>query len=213
MRRRAQEGTAVQPVVERHPSQWPELRETGHHRAADVLTAEVYGGRMNDVDCARIGHMWTVAKGSAQLDSFADTVLREGGAARTHPSGDSRPPRPGPRGTTCSLSRCASGSGRPGDAHRSPTEVPGRPSGRTPWEPRSSWWGRRVPARRDIWFGPSWSPSVSRPPQGSAPSSPYARTAPCSGPIPPAATTSSSASATPRPSTRPRPVRGLRRPR
>ncbi|XUL91457.1 ATP/GTP-binding protein [Streptomyces galilaeus] len=88
VRRRAQEGTAVQPVVERHPSQWPELRETGHHRAADVLTAEVYGGRMNDVDCARIGHMWTVAKGSAQLDSFADTVLREGGAAWTHPSGD-----------------------------------------------------------------------------------------------------------------------------
>ncbi|MEU9477346.1 ATP/GTP-binding protein [Streptomyces sp. NPDC048191] len=78
---------AVEPAVDRRPSQWPELREAGHHQAADVLTAEVEAGRMSDVDCARVGHMWTVAQIRARLSSFTDTVLREGGAAWTHPSG------------------------------------------------------------------------------------------------------------------------------
>ncbi|MEU3982261.1 ATP/GTP-binding protein [Streptomyces sp. NPDC026672] len=70
------------------PSQWPELREAGLHQAADVLAAEVLAGRMNDVDCARIGHMWSVARSRARLTSFAETVLRERAAAWTHPSGD-----------------------------------------------------------------------------------------------------------------------------
>ncbi|MEV6114117.1 ATP/GTP-binding protein [Streptomyces sp. NPDC052109] len=87
---RARTGTAeaVQPAIDRRPSQWPELREAGQHQAADELTAEVHAGRMNDVDCARVGHMWTVARARARLSSFTDTVLREGGAAWTHPSGD-----------------------------------------------------------------------------------------------------------------------------
>ncbi|MEV5802125.1 ATP/GTP-binding protein [Streptomyces collinus] len=84
---RAGTAQAAQPVVDRRPSQWPELREAGQHQAADVLAAEVHGGRMNDVDCARIGHMWTTAKARARLASFTDTVLREGAAAWTHPSG------------------------------------------------------------------------------------------------------------------------------
>ncbi|MGW2486521.1 ATP/GTP-binding protein [Streptomyces sp. NPDC001606] len=73
--------------VERRPSQWPELREAGQHQAADVLAAEVHAGRMNDVDCVRIGHMWTVSRARARLASFTDTVVREGAAAWTHPSG------------------------------------------------------------------------------------------------------------------------------
>ncbi|WP_369364068.1 ATP/GTP-binding protein [Streptomyces sp. CG4] len=86
-RARARTAEAAQPAVDRRPSQWPELREAGQHQAADVLAAEVHAGRMNDVDCARVGHMWTVARARARLSSFTDTVLREGGAAWTHPSG------------------------------------------------------------------------------------------------------------------------------
>ncbi|MEU2716548.1 ATP/GTP-binding protein [Streptomyces sp. NPDC007205] len=87
-RARARTAEVPQPAVDRRPSQWPELREAGQHQAADVLAAEVDAGRMNDVDCARIGHMWTVARARARVSSFAETVLREGGAAWTHPSGD-----------------------------------------------------------------------------------------------------------------------------
>ncbi|MER6025592.1 ATP/GTP-binding protein [Streptomyces sp. NPDC001851] len=87
-RARARTAEVPQPAVDRRPSQWPELREAGQHQAADVLAAEVDAGRMNDVDCARIGHMWTVARARARVFSFAETVLREGGAAWTHPSGD-----------------------------------------------------------------------------------------------------------------------------
>ncbi|MFG2358102.1 ATP/GTP-binding protein [Streptomyces sp. NPDC048521] len=86
-RGRAQAVQAAPPAVDRRPSQWPELREAGQHQAADVLAAEVHAGRMNDVDCARIGHMWTMARARARLSSFTDTVLREGAAAWTHPSG------------------------------------------------------------------------------------------------------------------------------
>ncbi|KUN01679.1 ATP/GTP-binding protein [Streptomyces yokosukanensis] len=84
---RGRTAEAVQPAVDRRPSQWPELREAGQHQAADVLSAEVHAGRMNDVDCTRVGHMWTVARGQARLSSFTDMVLRQGGAAWTHPSG------------------------------------------------------------------------------------------------------------------------------
>ncbi|MEU8971595.1 ATP/GTP-binding protein [Streptomyces monashensis] len=86
-RGRAKAGQTLPAAVDRRPSQWPELREAGQHRAADLLAAEVTAGRMNDVDCARIGHMWTVARARARVSSFADTVLREGAASWAHPSG------------------------------------------------------------------------------------------------------------------------------
>ncbi|WP_447040291.1 ATP/GTP-binding protein [Streptomyces sp. DSM 118878] len=67
---------------------WPELRAAGHHKAADLLSAELVSGRMNDVDCARVGHAWrTAATDPAGLAGFVDTVARHGAAAWTHPSG------------------------------------------------------------------------------------------------------------------------------
>ncbi|MBT2421015.1 ATP/GTP-binding protein [Streptomyces sp. ISL-22] len=69
------------------PAQWPALRDAGQHQAADVLTAEVLAGRMNDVDCARIEHGWARARTQGRLADFTDTVLRQGAAAFTHPSG------------------------------------------------------------------------------------------------------------------------------
>nr|WP_226535058.1 ATP/GTP-binding protein [Streptomyces daghestanicus] len=72
---------------ERPRSQWPALRDSGQHEAAELLTAEVAGGRMNDVDCTRVEHAFHAARGGAGLAAFRDTVLRYGGAAWTHPSG------------------------------------------------------------------------------------------------------------------------------
>ncbi|MFJ6667621.1 ATP/GTP-binding protein [Streptomyces sp. NPDC091383] len=86
-REQAKAGVPAQTAAERRPSQWPEVREAGQQQAADLLTTEVHTGRMNDVDCARIGHMWTMARAQARLSSFTDTVLREAGGAWTHPSG------------------------------------------------------------------------------------------------------------------------------
>lgn len=76
------------PVAERPRAQWPELRDAGQYEAADLLTAEVAAGRMNDVDCVRVRRAWT-----AQLADFPETVLRQGGAAWTHPSGARDLPR------------------------------------------------------------------------------------------------------------------------
>ncbi|GAB1338130.1 hypothetical protein ACE1SV_47200 [Streptomyces sp. E-15] len=87
-RNRAKAGQDTEPPVRRLPSHWPELREAGQHQAADVLTTELHVGRMNDVDCARVGHMWNAARAHARLSSFSETVLRDGAAAWTHPSGD-----------------------------------------------------------------------------------------------------------------------------
>ncbi|MGI5458387.1 ATP/GTP-binding protein [Streptomyces sp. CA-249302] len=81
------------PPADRPRAQWPELREAGQHEAADLLTAEVAGGRMNDVDCARVSHAWTVAAREAGLGAFRDMVLRQGAAAWTHPSGARDLPR------------------------------------------------------------------------------------------------------------------------
>ncbi|GGY54323.1 ATP/GTP-binding protein [Streptomyces tanashiensis] len=70
-------------------SQWPELRAAGGRPAADLLAAELYAGRMNDVDCARVRR--SVERGRTHgggLASFVDTVLRQGAAAGAHPSGD-----------------------------------------------------------------------------------------------------------------------------
>ncbi|MGC9379197.1 ATP/GTP-binding protein [Streptomyces sp. MH13] len=81
------------PAPVRPRSQWPALRDIGRHDAAEVLTAEVAGGRMNDVDCARVEHALDAARRGAALDAFHDTVLRQGGAAWTHPSGARDLPR------------------------------------------------------------------------------------------------------------------------
>lgn len=86
-RRRARQGQHPAPVTDQPRTRWPELREAGQHQAADLLTAEVLAGRMNDVDCARIERGWKRARGQGRLAAFTDTVLRQGAAALTHPSG------------------------------------------------------------------------------------------------------------------------------
>ncbi|GGV59611.1 hypothetical protein GCM10010277_63330 [Streptomyces longisporoflavus] len=74
------------PVASR--AQWPELRGAGRDKAADVLSAAVLSGQMNDVDCVRVRRMWSTASGDPALrDVFDETVLRQAGAAWTHPSG------------------------------------------------------------------------------------------------------------------------------
>ncbi|MGV9991937.1 ATP/GTP-binding protein [Streptomyces sp. NPDC003374] len=92
-RRRAAAGPAAPPPAGLPRSQWPALRHAGQYEAADLLTAEVAAGRMNDVDCARVGRAWTAALREARPAAFTGTVLREGGAAWTHPSGDRDLPR------------------------------------------------------------------------------------------------------------------------
>ncbi|MER5752825.1 ATP/GTP-binding protein [Streptomyces sp. NPDC002088] len=78
---------APQPAPDEPRARWPELREAGQHEAADVLTAEVLAGRMNDVDCARVEHAWKQARSQARPTAFTDAVLHQGAAALTHPSG------------------------------------------------------------------------------------------------------------------------------
>ncbi|MGW5276605.1 ATP/GTP-binding protein [Streptomyces sp. NPDC004044] len=70
------------------PAEWPDLRAAGQGQAAAKLAQEVRSGRMNDVDYARIRRAWTsVRADSTRLPAFTDTVLRNGAAACTHPSG------------------------------------------------------------------------------------------------------------------------------
>ncbi|MFF3939856.1 ATP/GTP-binding protein [Streptomyces phaeofaciens] len=90
--RRVGDGAALPATVERPRAQWPELRDAGQHEAAELLTAEVAAGRMNDVDCARVRRSWT-----AGLPEFRETVLRTAGAAWAHPSGARDLPRRGAR--------------------------------------------------------------------------------------------------------------------
>lgn len=85
-RRSAGADGSAQPALV-PPAQWPALRDAGQHQAADVLAAEVLAGRMNDVDCARIENGWVRARRQGRLAAFTDTVLRQGAAAFTHPSG------------------------------------------------------------------------------------------------------------------------------
>ncbi|MEU9665602.1 ATP/GTP-binding protein [Streptomyces bobili] len=86
--RRAAAEPGTPPPVERPRAEWPELRDAGQHEAADVLTAEVTAGRMNDVDCARVARAWAAGR-----PDFRETVLRQAGAAWTHPSGSRDLPR------------------------------------------------------------------------------------------------------------------------
>ncbi|MFC9247006.1 ATP/GTP-binding protein [Streptomyces sp. NPDC057136] len=79
---------SAEPATETTADRWPELRAAGQTDAAETLTAEVRTGRMNDVDCARLRHAWTVARAHPdRLARFTDAVLRAGGAAALHPSG------------------------------------------------------------------------------------------------------------------------------
>ncbi|MDO0911391.1 ATP/GTP-binding protein [Streptomyces sp. DT2A-34] len=87
-RGRAAQDQGPSPVAEQPRARWPELREADQHQAADVLTAEVLAGQMNDVDCARIEYGWVRSRNQGRVAAFTDAVLRQGGAAFTHPSGD-----------------------------------------------------------------------------------------------------------------------------
>ncbi|MET9148789.1 ATP/GTP-binding protein [Streptomyces sp. NPDC004042] len=86
-RRRAAADPTAPPPADLPRSQWPELRHAGQYQAAELLTAEVAADRMNDVDCARVERAWAEARREAGLAAFTDTVLRQGAAAWTHPSG------------------------------------------------------------------------------------------------------------------------------
>ncbi|WP_405506832.1 ATP/GTP-binding protein [Streptomyces cyaneofuscatus] len=87
-------GDTPAPATATSADQWPELRAAGWTDAAETLTAEVRTGRMNDVDVARLRHAWTQATRSPdRLAPLAEAVLRTGGAAALHPSGDRDLPR------------------------------------------------------------------------------------------------------------------------
>lgn len=89
---RTETGLAPDPRTEpgsaADPAEWPELRAAGRTEAAARLAAEARSGRMNDVDYARIRRAWqSVQADPTRLSAFTDTVLRNGAAACTHPSG------------------------------------------------------------------------------------------------------------------------------
>lgn len=87
-------GDAPPSATATSADQWPELRAAGWADAADTLAAEVRGGRMNDVDVARLRHAWTLAtRRPDRLAPLAEAVLRTGGAAALHPSGHRDLPR------------------------------------------------------------------------------------------------------------------------
>ncbi|WP_306318906.1 MULTISPECIES: ATP/GTP-binding protein [unclassified Streptomyces] len=83
-RRKKARKAPPRPTAPPPRASWEHLREAGQDQAADVLTAEVASGRMNDVDCARVTHAWRTSTAPA---TFADTVLKQGAGAWTHPSG------------------------------------------------------------------------------------------------------------------------------
>ncbi|MER6215294.1 ATP/GTP-binding protein [Streptomyces sp. NPDC001674] len=77
----------AEPVAD--PVSWPELRDAGLGEVAERLGGEVRGGRMNDVDYARIRRAWEgVRADPTRLRAFADAVRDKGAAACVHPSGD-----------------------------------------------------------------------------------------------------------------------------
>ncbi|MEV7416704.1 ATP/GTP-binding protein [Streptomyces sp. NPDC089919] len=87
--RRAPAAPAAAAPADLPRSQWPELRAAGEHRAADLLAGEAAGGRMNDVDCARLRHAWhAVGRDAAGRAALVRAVLAEGAAAGVHPSGE-----------------------------------------------------------------------------------------------------------------------------
>ncbi|MFK3733520.1 ATP/GTP-binding protein [Streptomyces sp. NPDC088090] len=93
-RRNARRPAAEAPGAPAPRSTWPGPREAGQWQVADLLSAEVLGGRMNEVDVARIRHQWERSRDDARrLSGFVDTVMRQGAAAWAHPSGDRDLPR------------------------------------------------------------------------------------------------------------------------
>ncbi|MFF8260827.1 ATP-binding protein [Streptomyces virginiae] len=71
------------------PLRWPQLRGAGLVEAADRLEGEAGGGRMNDVDYARIRRAWeSVRVDPSRMRAFADSVRDNGAGACVHPSGD-----------------------------------------------------------------------------------------------------------------------------
>ncbi|MEU4354130.1 ATP-binding protein [Streptomyces virginiae] len=71
------------------PVRWPQLRGAGLVEAADRLEGEAGGGRMNDVDYARIRRAWeSVRVDPSRMRAFADSVRDKGAGACVHPSGD-----------------------------------------------------------------------------------------------------------------------------
>ncbi|MGW7196808.1 ATP-binding protein [Streptomyces chryseus] len=78
----------TEPGSAADPAAWPELRDAGQAEAAARLAEETGSGRMNDVDYTRIRRAWqSVRADPTRLSAFTDTVLRNGAAACTHPSG------------------------------------------------------------------------------------------------------------------------------
>ncbi|MEW2135931.1 ATP-binding protein [Streptomyces sp. NPDC005409] len=70
------------------PARWPQLRGAGLGEVADRLEGEAGGGRMNDVDYARIRRAWdSVRADPSRLRAFADAVRDKGAGACAHPSG------------------------------------------------------------------------------------------------------------------------------
>lgn len=83
------------PPAQNDPVEWPELRDHGALEAADRLAGEVRGGRMSDVDHARIHRAWeSVRTRPGRLTAFVDTVMAQGAAACAHPSGERALPQP-----------------------------------------------------------------------------------------------------------------------
>ncbi|MGW7438096.1 ATP-binding protein [Streptomyces sp. NPDC054849] len=97
--RRALRSRAVQPLHSTgqgrpepggpdDPARWPQLRAAGLTEAADRLEGEAGGGRMNDVDYARIRRAWdSVRVDPTRMRAFADAVRDKGAGACAHPSG------------------------------------------------------------------------------------------------------------------------------
>ncbi|MFD4864707.1 ATP-binding protein [Streptomyces sp. NPDC058412] len=70
------------------PARWPQVRGAGLGEVADRLEGEVGGGRMNDVDYARIRRAWdSVRVDPSRMRAFAEAVRDKGAGACVHPSG------------------------------------------------------------------------------------------------------------------------------
>ncbi|MFE5675179.1 ATP-binding protein [Streptomyces erythrochromogenes] len=98
--RRLLRSRAVQPLHSTEPARpeaggeddpvrWPQVRGAGLVEVADRLEGEAGGGRMNDVDYARIRRAWdSVRVDPSRMRAFADSVRDKGAGACVHPSGD-----------------------------------------------------------------------------------------------------------------------------
>ncbi|MGJ0152496.1 ATP/GTP-binding protein [Streptomyces sp. CH8.1] len=85
----ASAGLAAQHPPADDPVRWPQLRGAGLSEVADRLEGEAGGGRMNDVDYARIHRAWdSVRVDPSRMRAFADSVREKGAGACVHPSGD-----------------------------------------------------------------------------------------------------------------------------